>query len=187
MGSGEVRPKRSKEFVLTTHSIFYTQATLHHDVPTMHLDEVGDVCIRPGCFPPACPASTAQTSHVLSPPLPSIPTPTLQSQGNHEFGRGRGDLGAVYHPGQKHQGEWLRDAHPECKGPAVRVGKGGRKEEGRRRSAEQAKEAMTLTHTPHPHPQPLLPPQKVLSKTNILVFGELLAMPVIQAVRVYVW
>lgn len=92
VGSGEVSPKRSKEFVLTTHSIFYTQVTLHHDVPTMHLDEAGDVCIRPGCFPPACPASTAQTSHVLSPPLPSIPPPLYYHRETMNSDAGAGTL-----------------------------------------------------------------------------------------------
>lgn len=47
--------------------------------------------------------------------------------GNHELGRGRGGLGAVYNPGQGHQGEWLCGAHPAGKGLAWRGRRGRRK------------------------------------------------------------
>ena len=101
--------------------------------------------------------------------------PPQSQSGNHELGRGRGGLGAVYHPGQEHQGQWLRGAYSAGKGVAWRGKReGGGEEEGRVEGAHtQSEKAMNHSRASPTSSPPSSPSKGAVNAEDPRLWGAL--------------
>ena len=120
--------------------------------------------------PPAFPLPDLAPS-----PPSSLPCPPKSQSGNHELGRGRGGLGAVYHPGQEHQGQWLRGAYSAGKGIAWRGKReGGGEEEGRvEGSHTQSEKAMNHSRASPTSSPPSSPSKGAVHAEDPSLWGAL--------------